>query len=62
MRTVQKWGIFELLLHGTKEGNPFVSIELTAQFTYKGDEDSKTLSVEGFYDGDRSRFNLISPI
>lgn len=52
MGAVQKWEVFELLLHGTKEGNPFVSVELIAQFTYQGSENNKPLCVDGFYDGD----------
>ncbi len=29
---VEQWGIFELELHGSAEGNPYQDVELTAQF------------------------------
>src|SRR5437764_12394203 len=45
---VEQWGIFELALHGSAEGNPYLDVELTAQFAYK----HRVIEVEGFYDGD----------
>src|SRR5258708_38960404 len=45
---VEQWGIFEVELHGNTEGNPYLDVELTAQFTYK----HRTLEVDGFYYGD----------
>lgn len=33
--TAEQWGIFELGLTGSAEGNPFLDVELTAQFIYK---------------------------
>jgi hypothetical protein len=45
---IDQWGIFELALNGSAEGNPFLDVELTAQFTYK----HRTTEVDGFYDGD----------
>lgn len=44
---VEKWGTFELTLHGPKGGNPFIGISLHAEFKH-GDEVYKP---EGFYDG-----------
>jgi hypothetical protein len=46
--TIEQWGIFELALTGSAEGNPFLDVELTAQFSYK----HRTITVDGFYDGD----------
>ena len=46
--TVEQWGIFELALTGSAEGNPFLDVELTAQFSYR----HRTIEVDGFYDGD----------
>jgi hypothetical protein len=45
---VEQWGVFELELPGTASGNPFLNVELTAQFTHK----QRTIEVDGFYDGD----------
>lgn len=46
--SVEKWGLFEIALKGPTNGNPFLDVTLSAQFT-RGD-----LKVEasGFYDGD----------
>ncbi len=46
--TVEQWGIFEIALNGSAAGNPFLDVELTAQFSYK----HRTIAVDGFYDGD----------
>jgi hypothetical protein len=57
---VEQWGIFELALHGSAEGNPFLDVELTAQFAYK----HRVIEVDGFYDGDgvyRIRFMPDTP-
>jgi hypothetical protein len=45
---VEQWGIFELALRGSAEGNPYLDVELTAQFAYK----HRVIEVDGFYDGD----------
>ncbi|MBO0791787.1 MAG: DUF5060 domain-containing protein [Ktedonobacteraceae bacterium] len=45
---IEQWGIFELPLHGSAEGNPYLDVELTAEFSYK----HRTIKVDGFYDGD----------
>lgn len=47
-QTIEQWDIFELELHGSAEGNPFLDVELSAQFTHK----HRTVEVDGFYDGD----------
>jgi hypothetical protein len=45
---VEQWGIFELELRGSAEGNPYQDVELTAQFAHK----HRVIEVDGFYDGD----------
>jgi hypothetical protein len=57
---VEQWGLFELELHGSAEGNPYLDVELTAQFAYK----HRVIEVDGFYDGDgvyRIRFMPDTP-
>lgn len=44
---VEQWGIFELALHGSVEGNPYQDVVLTAQFSYQ----HGSIEVDGFYDG-----------
>lgn len=44
---IEKWDMFELTLHGPSTGNPFMEVELSADFTL-GDN---SLTVKGFYDG-----------
>jgi hypothetical protein len=46
--SVEQWAIYEITLKGSSAGNPFVDVELTAQF-HQAD---KTVTVTGFYDGD----------
>jgi hypothetical protein len=46
--TAEQWGVFELKLTGSAEGNLFLDVELTAQFSYR----HRTIEVDGFYDGD----------
>jgi hypothetical protein len=45
---VERWAVFELELEGPKEGNPFVDVLLSAEFT----NGARRTSVSGFYDGD----------
>ncbi|MFN8446550.1 MAG: DUF5060 domain-containing protein [Caldilineaceae bacterium] len=45
---VEQWGMFELMLEGSSAGNPYLDVELTAQFS-QGD---RLVNVFGFYDGD----------
>ena len=47
-RKVERWGIFELSLSGPSGGNPFVDVELSAEFKQNG----RVFEPEGFYDGD----------
>jgi hypothetical protein len=44
---IERWGIFEISLDGPKDGNPFVDINLFAEFE-SGD---KVVKVTGFYEG-----------
>ena len=44
----ERWGIFEVSLEGPKEGNPFLDVQLSAQFRYK----HRVVNAEGYYDGD----------
>jgi hypothetical protein len=46
--SVERWGVFELTLEGPRKGNPFVDVDLSAEFA-RGDE---TVRVTGFYDGE----------
>jgi hypothetical protein len=46
--TVERWGIFELALRGPAEGNPFLEVELAAEFT----DGERRIGVTGFYDGE----------
>jgi hypothetical protein len=48
MQPVERWGIFELALTGPAEGNPYVDVELTAEFQFR----NRIVAVDGFYDGD----------
>jgi hypothetical protein len=43
-----RWGVTEIALEGPSAGNPFVDVELTAEFRCGG----RTWTVGGFYDGD----------
>jgi len=45
---VEQWGIFELELQGRAEGNPYLDVEITAQFAYN----HRIVEVDGFYDGE----------
>jgi len=45
---VERWGLFELSLHGPKSGNPFLDVQLSAQFRHK----NRVVEPDGFYDGD----------
>lgn len=45
--SVEKWGLFELRLHGPASGNPYMDVTLQAEFTYL----HRTVTVDGFYDG-----------
>jgi len=45
---IERWGIFELSLHGPVSGNPFLDVTLSAEFAHRG----RVLCPEGFYDGE----------
>ncbi|HEX2909237.1 MAG TPA: DUF5060 domain-containing protein [Chloroflexia bacterium] len=45
---VEQWGIFELTLEGSAAGNPFLEVELTAEFSFE----DLSVRVNGFYDGE----------
>lgn len=45
----EQWGVSELTIEGPSHRNPFVDVELSAQFT---DDSGHGTSVGGFYDGD----------
>lgn len=55
--TVEKWGMFELSLEGTSDGNPFVEVTVTAIFQHE----QKQVTVSGFYDGDGKYLIRFSP-
>lgn len=58
--TVAQWGIYEIVLKGPTNGNPFLDVRFSAAF----DNGSKTIAVPGFYDGDgiyRVRFMPDTP-
>lgn len=44
---VEQWAVFELDLDGPTTGNPFIDVELTAQFT----QGTTQINATGFYDG-----------
>lgn len=44
----EKWGVFEIELRGPDHGNPFIDVELSAEFRF---EDRKFETL-GFFDGD----------
>jgi len=47
-KTVEQFSVFELSLKGTSQGNPFLDVQLTAEFKFR----NRTYFCEGFYDGD----------
>ncbi|HVW85100.1 MAG TPA: DUF5060 domain-containing protein [Bryobacteraceae bacterium] len=46
--TVERWGIFEISLHGPADGNPYLDVRLSAELRHQ----NRVLDVSGFYDGD----------
>ncbi|WP_036718445.1 DUF5605 domain-containing protein [Paenibacillus harenae] len=48
MSNVEKWGIYEITLHGPERGNPFTDVMLGAVFRMK----DQVVRTSGFYDGD----------
>ncbi len=45
---IQKWDYIEIELQGSETGNPFVQVLLTGRFSIG----NRTVSIDGFYDGD----------
>ena len=45
--SVEQWGVFEVALPGPTNGNPFLDVKFAAKFK-QGD---RTVTAEGFYDG-----------
>lgn len=45
---VEKWNCFELTLRGPASGNPFLEVQLNAEFSQSGQQ----VKVAGFYDGE----------
>jgi hypothetical protein len=57
--SVEQWGVFEAVLHGPADGNPFVDVQLSARFTCG----NRQITVSGFYDGDGVyRIRFMPPI
>ncbi len=57
---IERWGIFELALAGPSDGNPFIDVTFSAQFSYQ----NRVIEPDGFYDGDgvyRIRFMPDTP-
>jgi len=48
MKQVEKWGVFEVAVHGRADGNPFLDYEVSGVFT----GERETVRAEGFYDGE----------
>ncbi|HKO10637.1 MAG TPA: DUF5060 domain-containing protein, partial [Acidobacteriaceae bacterium] len=47
-QSVERWGVFEVRLDGPAGGNPFVDVDLHAEFRFG----NRTVRVRGFYDGE----------
>lgn len=57
----EQWAVTELVIEGPSHGNPFIDVELAAEFTV---ESGDGIPVGGFYDGDgvyRIRFQAPRP-
>lgn len=46
--SIEQWGIYEIVLNGPTNGNPFVDIDLSAVF----ENGTNRMIIPGFYDGD----------
>ena len=56
--SVEQWDIFELALKAPTNGNPFLDVEFSAQFS----QDTTVIKIEGFYDGDQTfRLRFMPP-
>lgn len=47
-QSAERWGVYEVTLHGPAIGNPFVDVEVGARF----EMGHRTVDVDGFYDGE----------
>jgi hypothetical protein len=45
---VERWGVHEIVLHGPTMGNPFLEVEVAAEYS----QGARTVRVAGFYDGE----------
>ena len=57
---VEQWGLWETSLEGPRDGNPYLDVQLSAEFV----QDGRRVTVPGFYDGDgvyRVRFSPSTP-
>ena len=45
---IERWGMFEVALKGSNEGNPFLDVSLSAEFLHK----NAAFEPRGFYDGE----------
>ena len=54
----EQWGVHEVVLAGPADGNPFVDVDLAADFA---DEGNHRLRVPGFYDGEGRYVIRFSP-
>lgn len=54
---IQQWSVYELILEGPAEGNPYMDVVIEAEFSSEAD----TLIVPGFYDGDGIYIIRLSP-
>ncbi len=48
MSAVERWGLFEVAVQGTAEGNPFTEQKISGTFTGS----NECVTVDGFYDGE----------
>jgi hypothetical protein len=46
--SVERWGVYEVVLHGSSKGNPFLDVRVSAEFRHG----SRSVHTDGFYDGD----------
>src|SRR5271170_8182831 len=46
--SVEQWGVFDISLSGSTNGNPFADVQVSASFS----STASTVEVAGFYDGD----------
>jgi hypothetical protein len=44
---IERWDLYELSLRGPQDGNPFLDVQLRAQFKFN----NRIVEVDGFYDG-----------